>query len=51
MEAAWLRPRYAGYLTFQAKGGELVEDHLRAGLSADGLLTRLGDLHRATVRA
>jgi multiple sugar transport system substrate-binding protein len=51
MEAAWCRPRYAGYLTFQAKGGELVEDHLRAGLSADGLLTRLGDLHRATVRA
>jgi multiple sugar transport system substrate-binding protein len=51
MDAAWLRPRYAGYLTFQAKGGELVEDHLRGGLSPDGLLTRLGDLHRATVRA
>jgi multiple sugar transport system substrate-binding protein len=51
MEAAWLRPRYAGYLTFQAKGGELVEDHLRAGLSADGLLARLGDLHRETVGA
>jgi multiple sugar transport system substrate-binding protein len=46
MEAAWIRPRYAGYLKFQAHGGDLVEHHLRGALEEDELLTRLADLHR-----
>jgi multiple sugar transport system substrate-binding protein len=50
MEGAWIRPRYAGYLTFQAKGGDLVEHHLRGDLGADELLTRLAELHRAPAR-
>lgn len=47
MEAAWIRPRYAGYLAFQAKGGDLVEHHLRGDLGVEELLTRLAELHRA----
>ncbi len=46
MEAAWIRPRYAGYLDFQAKGGEFMENHLRGNIDADELLDRLADLHR-----
>jgi multiple sugar transport system substrate-binding protein len=41
IEAAWVRPRYPGYLGFQARGGELVEQHLRGALSDSELLVRL----------
>ena len=50
MEQAWIRPRYAGYLAFQAEGGKLVESHLRGDISADGLLDRLAVLHAASGR-
>ena len=45
MEACWIRPRYQGYLEFQAKGGELVEAHLRSQITADALLAELQRLH------
>ena len=47
METAWIRPRYAGYLKRRAKGGDLLEHHLRGHLGADELLNRLTELHRA----
>lgn len=34
MEAAWVRPRYKGYVEFQRRGGEIVTDALRAGEEA-----------------
>jgi len=45
MEAAWVRPRHAGYLAFQKEGGLLVESHLRGGLEEGQLLARLQALH------
>ena len=45
MEACWIRPRYPGYLDFQARGGELVEAHLRGQITADALLAELQRLH------
>ena len=45
MEASWIRPRYAGYLRFQAKAGDLIERHLRRELSRRDLLDRLLRLH------
>lgn len=45
MEACWIRPRYQGYLDFQARGGELVEAHLRDQITADALLAELQRLH------
>jgi multiple sugar transport system substrate-binding protein len=50
IEAAWIRPRYAGYLGFQAKAGPLVEQHLRGDLAEDSLLEQLEQLHRASAR-
>lgn len=47
MESSWIRPRYKGYLGFQAKGGELVEAHLRNHITADALLDELQRLHAA----
>lgn len=45
LEASWVRPRYKGYLAFQAAAGDLVERHLRGGLSERDLLEQLEDLH------
>jgi multiple sugar transport system substrate-binding protein len=41
MEGSWIRPRYAGYLGFQEKAGNLVEQHLRGNLTEDRLLDAL----------
>ena len=46
MEQCWIRPRYRGYLSFQAKSGELVEAHLRGLVSEAELLGKLEALHR-----
>jgi multiple sugar transport system substrate-binding protein len=41
MERCWIRPRFAGYLGFQAKAGDLIEQHLRGGIVETDLLDRL----------
>ncbi len=45
MEGCWIRPRYNGYLAFQAAAGELIEAHLRGNVGEDALLSRLQRLH------
>ena len=45
IEACWIRPRYQGYLAFQASGGELIEAHLRGGVTEQALLEELQLLH------
>jgi len=45
MEQAWIRPRYAGYLRFQAVAGDLIETHLRGAIGEAALLERLQVLH------
>ena len=45
MEQAWIRPRYAGYLRFQAAAGDLIEAHLRGAIGESALLDRLAFLH------
>jgi multiple sugar transport system substrate-binding protein len=47
MEGCWIRPRYAGYLAFQAAGGTLVEQHLRSEIGFEALMSRLETLHEA----
>jgi multiple sugar transport system substrate-binding protein len=41
LEGAWIRPRYAGYLGFQKRGGALMEQHLRGNLNEAELLDAL----------
>jgi multiple sugar transport system substrate-binding protein len=45
MEQAWIRPRYAGYLRFQADAGDMIEAHLRGAIGETALLDRLAVLH------
>jgi multiple sugar transport system substrate-binding protein len=48
MEACWIRPRYSGYLAFQAAAGTLIEQHLRGEVAFDALFDRLSALHRTS---
>lgn len=41
MEQCWIRPRFAGYLGFQARAGLLIEQHLRGEIAERDLLARL----------
>jgi multiple sugar transport system substrate-binding protein len=50
MEACWIRPRFAGYLGFQAKAGDLIEQHLRGGIVETDLLDRLQKLFETSPR-
>jgi multiple sugar transport system substrate-binding protein len=38
MEQSWIRPRFAGYLGFQAKAGQMIERHLRGDIAARDLM-------------
>jgi multiple sugar transport system substrate-binding protein len=41
MEQCWTRPRFKGYLGFQAKSGDLIEQHLRGEIDEARLLDAL----------
>lgn len=47
IDGCWIRPRYPGYLAFQRRGGELVEEHLRGTISEARLIDALEGLHAA----
>ncbi len=47
MDGCWIRPRFPGYLGFQAKAGDLIEQHLRDEVTEDDLLDRLQMLFEA----
>jgi multiple sugar transport system substrate-binding protein len=50
MEACWTRPRFPGYLGFQAKGGDLIEQHLRGQIGEAMLLDLLQQAFAASGR-
>jgi multiple sugar transport system substrate-binding protein len=50
MEGCWIRPRYAGYLAFQAEGGRLIEQHLRGETAFGTLFDRLTDMHQRSAK-
>lgn len=47
LDASWVRPRYKGYLAFQAEAGEAIERHLRGDATEADLLDELEALHAA----
>jgi multiple sugar transport system substrate-binding protein len=48
LDAAYLRPRYDGFLAFQDAAGELVHAYLREGGDADEVLDRIDEAYRAS---
>jgi multiple sugar transport system substrate-binding protein len=50
IEQCWIRPRFAGYLGFQAKAGPLIEQHLRREIAERDLLDRLQRLFESSAQ-
>jgi multiple sugar transport system substrate-binding protein len=51
LEGAWLRPRHAGYLTFQRAASERLNDGLKAKESASKIIGALNEMFRANLSA
>lgn len=51
LDAAWVRPRYPGYIDFQDAAGHAVHAFLRGESSAAAAYERLDELHRAAHHA
>ena len=51
LEASWLRPRHDGYMGFQARAGERLNDLLRAEADAPAAIAELNDLYRKSFPA
>jgi multiple sugar transport system substrate-binding protein len=49
LDAAFLRPRYEGFLSFQDEAGDLVHRHLRDSGDADAVLDALDASYRASL--
>jgi len=49
LDAAYLRPRYGGFLVFQEEAGDIVHRHLRDGGDADAVLDALDASYRASL--
>jgi multiple sugar transport system substrate-binding protein len=49
LEAAYVRPRYPGFLAFQEQGGDIVHRHLRDDGDADAVLDALDAAYRASL--
>ena len=48
-KAAWVRPRFPGYIGFQSRGSELIRDGLAERIPGPRLLDRLDALWRASL--
>ncbi|MFI5625524.1 hypothetical protein ACIA03_18810 [Nocardioides sp. NPDC051685] len=49
LERAWVRPRHAGYVTFQSEAAEIVREALTGATSHGAALARLDELHLAAL--
>lgn len=51
LDAAYVRPRHDGYITFQGKASALLRSAFESRADAEGVLSRLQDLYQAHRRA
>jgi len=51
LEAAWVRPRYNGYIQLQETAGIPIVNYLRAGGNARAVLESLDELYRNSKKA
>jgi multiple sugar transport system substrate-binding protein len=51
VDAAWMRPRYAGYLSFQDRAGIPIRDFVRDGGDPEQVLDQLDTLYRESKAA
>ena len=45
LELAWVRPRHNGYMEFQDKSGDLINEYLQTDISAESVCVKLSDMY------
>ena len=45
LELAWVRPRHNGYMEFQDKSGDLINEYLQTDISAESVCLKLSDMY------
>ena len=50
LDLAWVRPRHNGYMDFQDKSGDLINEYLQSEISAESVCEKLRDMYNASFK-
>ena len=50
LELAWVRPRHNGYMEFQDKSGNLINEYLQSSISAESICEKLCDMYNESFK-
>ena len=50
LDLAWVRPRHNGYMEFQDKSGDMINEYLQSEISAESVCEKLSDMYNASFK-
>ena len=50
LNQAWVRPRHNGYMEFQDKSGDLINDYLQSEIRPESVCEKLSDMYNASFK-
>ena len=50
LDLAWVRPRHNGYMEFQDKSGDIINEYLQSEISAESICEKLSDMYNASFK-
>ena len=50
LDLAWVRPRHNGYMEFQDKSGDLINEYLQTEISAESICEKLSDMYNKSFK-
>ncbi len=50
LDLAWVRPRHNGYMEFQDKSGDIINEYLQSEISAESVCEKLSDMYNASFK-
>ena len=50
LDLAWVRPRHNGYMEFQDKSGDLINEYLQSEIKAESVCEKLRDMYNASFK-
>ena len=50
LDLAWVRPRHNGYMEFQDKSGDLINEYLQTEITAESICEKLSDMYNKSFK-
>ena len=50
LDLAWVRPRHNGYMEFQDKSGDIINEYLQSEIAAESICEKLSDMYNASFK-